>query len=135
MKKRFVYLLLPVITLILEILPYGAVCIFATSPTETIRETFSYFDLIPFGYANFTPLLTAIITCMIFVLLLVFCIKGNVRVAVTAKNMLYVAIVMSLGPLIFGIEYFSLVAGLITLSLVGELLLLQITIKRLSTNK
>lgn len=135
MKKRFVYLLLPVITLILEILPYGAVCIFSTSPTETIKETFSYFDLIPFGYANFAPLLTAIITCLIFVLLLIFCIKGNVRMAVIAKNILYVAFIMSLGPLIFGIEYFSLVAGLITLSLVGELLLLQFTIKRLSTNK
>lgn len=129
MKKRFVYLLLPIITLILEILPYGAVCIFSTSPTETIRETFSYFDLIPVGYANFAPLLTAIITCLIFVLLLIFYIKGNVRVAVKAKNILYVAIVMSLGPLIFGIEYFSLVAGLITLSLVAELLFLQLTIK------
>ena len=131
MKKRFLYLVLPVITLILEILPYGAVCIFATSPTETIRETFSYFDLIPFGYANFAPLLTAIITCLVFVLLLIFCIKGNIRMAVKAKNILYVAIVMSLGPLIFGIEYFSLVAGLITFSLIGELLLLQFTIKRI----
>ena len=135
MKKRFVYLLLPIITLILEILPYGAVCIFATSPTETIKETFSYFDLIPFGYANFAPLLTAIITCLIFVLLLKFCIKGNVRMAVKAKNILYAAIIMSLGPLLFGIEYYSLVAGLITLSLVGELLLLQFTIKKFSTNK
>ena len=134
MIKRVLYLLLPVITLVLEILPYGAVCIFATSPTEKIKETFSYFDLIPFGYANFAPLLTAIITCLIFVLLLIFCIKGNVRMAVKAKNMLYVAIVMSLGPLLFGIEYFSLIAGLITLSLVGELLLLQCTIKRFSTN-
>ena len=131
MKKRFVYLLLPIITLILEILPYGAVCIFATSPTETIRETFSYFDLIPFGYANFAPLFTAIITCLIFVLLLIFCIKGNVGMAIKAKNILYVAIVMSLGPLLFGIEYFSLVAGLITLSLIGELLLLQFTVKRI----
>ena len=135
MKKRLLYLVLPIITLILEILPYGAVCIFATSPTERIKETFSYFDLIPFGYANFAPLLTAIITCLIFVLLLIFCIKDNVGMAVKAKNILYVAIVMSIGPLIFGIEYFSLVAGLITLSLVEELLLLQFAIKRLSTNK
>lgn len=135
MKKRFVYLLLPIITLILEILPYGAVCIFATSQTETIRETFSYFDLIPFGYANFSPLFTAIITCLIFVLLLRFCIKGNVRIAVKAKNILYVAITMSLGSLLFGKEYFSLVAALITLSLVGELLLLQFTIKKFLTDK
>ena len=71
MKKRFLYLVLPIITLILEVLPYGAVCIFASSPTDRIRETFSYFDLTPFGYANFAPLFTAIITCLVFILLLV----------------------------------------------------------------
>ena len=129
MKKRFLYLLLPIITLVLESLPYGAVCIFATSPTERVKETFSYFNMTPFGYANFAPLITAILTCVIFLLLIIFCIKGNVRMAIKAKNMLYVAIVTSLGPLVFGIEYFSLVAGLITLSLVAELLLLQFTIK------
>ena len=31
MKKRFLYLLLPIVALILEILPYGAVCIFDRS--------------------------------------------------------------------------------------------------------
>lgn len=129
MKKRLLYLLLPIITLILEILPYGAVCIFASSPTEQVKKTFSYFDLTPFGYANFAPFFTAIITCLIFVMLLVFCIKGNVRTAIKAKNILYVAVVMSLGPLVFGIAYYSLIAVLITLSLVAELLLLQFTIK------
>lgn len=129
MKKRCLYLILPIVTLILEILPYGAVCVFASSPTERVKETFSYFDLTPFGYANFAPLITAIISCLIFVMLLVFCIKGNVRIAIKAKNILYVAVVMSLGPLVFGIAYFSLVAALITISLVGELLLLQFTVK------
>lgn len=45
MKQRFLYLLLPIITLILEILPYGAVCVFAPSPTEQVKKTFSYFDI------------------------------------------------------------------------------------------
>ena len=130
MKKRVLYLLLPIITLILEIMPYGAVCFFAPSPTERIKETFSYFDLTPFGYANFAPFFTAIATCVIFVLLLIFCIKGNIRTAVKAKNILYAAVAMSLGPLILGIAYFSLVAGLITLSLIAELLFLQFTIKK-----
>lgn len=129
MKKRFLYLLLPIITLILEILPYGAVCIFAPSPTEQVKKTFSYFDLTPFGYANFAPFFTAIMSCLIFALLLIFCIKGNVCTAIKAKNILYVAVVMSLGPMVFGIASFSLVAGLITLSLVAELLFLQFTIK------
>ena len=130
MKKRLLYLILPIITLILEILPYGAVCNFANPEGEPWRRTFSYFDLTPFGYANFTPLLTAIITCLIFVLLVIYCIKGNVRTAIRAKNILCVAVVMSLGPLVFGITYFSLVAGLITLSLIAELLLLQFSIKK-----
>jgi hypothetical protein len=36
---------------------------------------------------------------------------------------------MSLGPLVFGFAYFSLVAGLITLSLIAQLMLLQFTIR------
>ena len=130
MKKRFLYLVLPIITLILEVLPYGAVCIFAASPTDRIRDTFSYFDLTPFGYANFAPLFTAIITCLVFILLLVYCMKGNTRFAIKAKNILYVAVVMSLGPLVFGIAYFSVIGGLITASLLAELLFLQFTIKQ-----
>ena len=122
-------MLLPIITLILEILPYGAVCNFANPEGEPWRQTFSYFDLTPFGYANFAPFLTALITCLIFVLMLVFCIKGNVRTAVKAKNLLYAAVVMSLGRLVFGFAYFSLVAGLITLSLIAQLMLLQFTIR------
>ena len=130
MKKRFLYLVLPIFTLILEVLPYGAVCIFASSPTDRIRETFSYFDLTPFGYANFAPLFTAIITCLVFILLLVYCVKGNVRFAIKAKNILYVAAVMSLGPLVFGLSYFSVVGALITTCLIAELLLLQLRISK-----
>ena len=131
MKKRFLYLVLPIITLILEVLPYGAVCIFASSPTDRIRETFSYFDLTPFGYANFAPFLTALITCLIFILLLIYWLKGNAVFAIKAKNILYVAAVMSLGPLVFGLSYFSVVGALITVCLIAELLLLQFRIKQI----
>ncbi|MBC5582264.1 hypothetical protein H8S23_12170 [Anaerofilum sp. BX8] len=48
--------------LVLEATPWGAVLIFAPGPGETVRETFSYFSLTPFGYANFFPLLTAVLT-------------------------------------------------------------------------
>ena len=76
MKKRLFHLLLPVWILILELLPYGAVCIYAT-PGATCRSTYSYFDLIPFGYANFAPLITAVLTCVILVLLLVYAVTGK----------------------------------------------------------
>lgn len=129
MKKRSKYLMLPVVALILEILPYGAVCNFALPATDgsigRFRELYSYFDLTPFGYANFAPLFTAIITCILLLLLTVYVITGKQRLAVTAKNILYVSIVFSLGPLVLGISFFSVVGALITASLIGELLLLQ----------
>ena len=71
MKKRFLYLLIPIFTLILEILPYGAVLVFAKPYDEAQRETYSYFSLIPYGYANYTTLNTAIITCIMLMLLII----------------------------------------------------------------
>ena len=130
MKKRFLYLLLPIITLILEILPYGAVCVFASSPTDVVINTYSYFSMVPFGYANFSPLLTAFLTCTVLVLLTVYFIKGN-RVILSVTNyFLIFAAVISLGSLIYGIEFYSLVASLITFSLIAEFVILQISIKK-----
>ena len=129
MKKRLLYLILPIVTLILEILPYGAVCVFAPSPTERVKETFSYFDLTPFGYANFAPLFTGIITCIILLLLGIYCITGKTRLAIMARNILYVCAVFSLGPLVLGFHFLSVVGVLITLCLIGEILLLRHLLK------
>ena len=129
MKKRLQYLILPIVTLVLEILPYGAVCNFANPEGEPWRKTFSYFDLTPFGYANFAPFITAIITCIVLLLVVIYCITGNQAWAIKAKNILYVCAVFSLGPLVFGIRFFSVVGALITLSLVAQLLLIRFTIK------
>ena len=53
-------------TLLLESLPLGAVLSFSQGPNATglHQETYSYFSLIPFGYANFTPLITGILTIL-----------------------------------------------------------------------
>lgn len=129
MKKRLLVLILPLITLILEILPYGAVCNFALPATDGsighFRELYSYFDLVPFGYANFAPLITAITTCIVLLLLILYCITNKQRLAITAKNILYVCTVFSLGPLVLGIRFFSVVGALITVTLIAELILLH----------
>ena len=134
MKRRFLYLILPIITLILEILPYGAVLNFARPATDGsighFRELYSYFDLTPFGYANFAPFITAIISCLVFLLVAIYCVKGNIRVAAKARNILYVAAAMSLGPLVLGAKYFSAIGLLITLTLIGELLLLHRAVRQ-----
>ena len=124
-RKRLLYLILPVITLILELLPYGAVCNFANPEGEPWRETYSYFDLTPFGYANFTPFLTAVVTCLVLALLLLYWMKGSQKVGLLARNILAFGAVVSMGPLAFGLRFFSPVGALITVTLVVELFLLH----------
>lgn len=81
MKRTCFILIFPIIAIILEILPCGAVLVFAPSPTDRVRETFSYFSLTPVGYANFAPFITALLTCVILLLALVS-IKLEMRKAV-----------------------------------------------------
>ncbi len=129
MKKRLIYLMLPIITLILEILPYGAVCNFANPEGEPWRKTFSYFDLTPFGYANFAPFLTALITCAIIVCLLIYLLTDSLRTIMVTKILLCIGTVFSLCPLLYGVDYFSLVGALITITLIFELILTVATVK------
>lgn len=130
MKKRFLYLILPIVTLILEIVPYGAICRFANPEGEPWRKAFSYFDLTPFGYANFAPFLTALATCVVLVLLLAYLFADKPRTASLATAFVCIASVLSLCPLLFGVAYFSVVGALISVSLFAELLLLLVTAKR-----
>ena len=133
MKKRGLqYRMLPVITVIVELRPYGAVCNFGNPEGEPWRETFSYFDLTPFGYANFAPFLTAIMKKkigeairLVLALLVIYALSGKRGWALAARNILAMGVVVSLGPLVFGISYFSLVGGLITAALTMEIFMLH----------
>ena len=134
MKKKLLLLVLPVITLILEIIPYGAVCNFARPATDGsighFRELYSYFDMTPFGYANFSPLITAILSCFVLLLVVIYCITSKKRVLSLVKNTIPICIVISLCPLLYGIRFFSLVGALISAALLGECLRLRLPIKR-----
>ena len=104
---------------VLELLPIGAVLVFAPSPEERLRVTVSYFDLVAFGYANFAPLLTGILT--------VFCLAGSIPAVFLFgrsrrwRNALFVctliAAVLSVAPLLFGTEYMTSGSWGVTLSL------------------
>lgn len=128
MKKRLLYLILPIVTLILEIIPYSAVCNFARPANDGsighFRELYSYLDLIPFGYANFAPMITGILSCFVLLLIVIYCITGRKRVLSLVKNTLSICVLVSLCPLLFGLRFFSIVGTLITISLLGELLLI-----------
>lgn len=107
--------------LVLELLPWGAVLIFAPGPTERIRATFSYFSLTPFGYANFFPLLTAVLTVPL--LLLSALLRLSAKPGKRLPNIVFIGTVLTalislLSVLLFGIEYLTAVGAMISLLLV-----------------
>ena len=95
--------------IILEVLPYGAVLKFAPGPNTTKLAYFSYFSLVPFGYANFAPFITAALTVMLTIWTLVMFFVD--RKAKGARNALFIAItvtaVISVCPIMFGIDYIT----------------------------
>ena len=125
--KKIRLRILPIITIILQILPCGAVLVFAPSPTERVRETFSYFNLTPFGYANFAPFITALLTCIILLLALISIKLEKMRKAVFWLSL--ATAIISLLPLVFGIDYYSVVGGIITITLAIESVLAKISAK------
>ena len=87
-------------------------------------QTFSYFSLTPFGYANFAPLITATLTVAIFLLSLFSLKKKGVLKALFVLSI--ITVVISLLPLMYGLNYYTLVGAFITVTLVIESILAKI---------
>lgn len=116
MKKKIIMLCTALIALVLEILPYGAVCNFANPEGEPWRRTYSYFDLTPFGYANFAPFIVALLTCALIILIVVSLVsKKQMKAPILAVSA--IATVLSLAPLLYGIKFFSVVGAFISVAL------------------
>ena len=116
MRRKIGLTVALLVALVLEILPYGAVCVFANPEGKDWRRTYSYFDLTPFGYANFAPFVVALLTCVL--LLLVGILWGTKRDVMGAVRVLSTgATVLSLAPLLFGIRFFSPIGACITVAL------------------
>ena len=116
-KSNMIAVFLLLIVLVLEILPFGAGCNFAPVQGETMRQTFSYFSLVPFGYANFAPLITAILTCALLLLSGISLWKDAVGLQKTRCILSGIAALISFAPLLFGISYYSLLGLCISLLL------------------
>ena len=58
--KRIALWVLPLTALIFELLPSGVVLRFANPDGDPWVRTYCHFDLTPFGYANFGPLIAAV---------------------------------------------------------------------------
>ena len=123
MKKRVKLVAFPLLAVVLELLPYGAVLRFGRpledGPVEIGRSAYSYFDPGPFAYGNFGPLLTAWATVLLLLVSCMYWFNGKGRWGIAALSAL--AVLFSLMPLVMiGLGSFSLVGGLITLVLAAQ---------------
>ena len=125
MKKKLITLALLLSALILEILPYGAVCNFANPDGEPWRKTYSYFSMIPYGYGDFGPLITAILTCVLLVIIVLsILLKKDWSKSISIISA--IATLTSLAPLMFGFSNFSLVGAMISACILATFVISRI---------
>jgi hypothetical protein len=129
-KLRVLIPICPAAAVLLETLPWGAVLNFGQPDSEPFRETFSYFSLTPFGYANFWPLITAVLSCALLILSVIAAIRPSTRLLRASGNVSAVAALVSVGSwVMFGFDYFTLIGGGITLALVLHTVLTALCVK------
>ncbi len=108
--KKYLPAVLSVATVVFEMLPFGAVLNFAQPPEEAVRSLtyhYSYFDLEPFGFANFGPFLTALLTSVILILTVLGLFLSNRNFAVIRTALSIIAFIASLMPLLLGTDYYT----------------------------
>lgn len=120
-KQSIILVAILIAILVLEVLPYGAVLHFANPEGEPFRETFSYFDLTPYGYANFGPFITALQTCSLLVMSVVDLFLNNRRLKNALRIVAFVALVASLGPLL--VNCYSIIGGAISILMLAVLII------------
>ena len=94
---------------------------------DRITETRSYFDLLPFGYGSFGPLIAAALTCVLLVLTVINVFAAKQGLAATAAGLAIAAGLLSSSIVMFGIEWLSVINVAVSLLLFGEAAMLLIT--------
>ena len=103
-KRSFFLLAISILTLILEIIHYGAVLEFAhMSPDLTLsyyEQHFSYFNPMVYGHGHFGPLITAVLTCMLAVITVIAVFFENRAVRITLRAVSVLTLLFSLTPML-----------------------------------
>ncbi len=119
MKKiRVIKLAILIITLTLEIFGKGAVLVFGNPEGADWYKTYSYFSMIPFGYANFGPFIAAILTCVLLLLSIIALFKNSKKICKAIFIISCIAVLISLSQLLYGLRYFNTVSLAISILLI-----------------
>lgn len=125
--KNIIPMVFALAAIVLEILPFGAKLTFALDEGKTQEKLFSYFSLTPYGYANFLPFITAVLTCVLFILALIILFKDYAGVKKAFK--IIVIINFALASASFAFMNFTVTAALISLMIAFSWLSAQLVYK------
>ncbi len=121
MKKTKIYHIVSVaLAVIAMMLPWGAVCRFLTESSGGLQhesfKTYSYFDLFAFQNANFAPLLCAVVSVVLLLVLgYTFFAKETKTIQMVMVVLSCAAFALSLLPLIlYGVKFFNMTALMIS---------------------
>ena len=117
--KRLLLSVLSLAALILEMLPNGVVLRFANPEGDPWVRTYSHFDLTPFGYANFGPLITAVLTCVLLLLVVIYFFKPRKGLNTAIMNVSGFAAVAAFAPVMFSVEYLTVIGMVVGTLLVA----------------
>ena len=115
--KKLLFLIITLAALVLEMLPNGVVLRFANPEGDPWLRTYSHFDLTPFGYANFGPLITAVLTCVLLLLVVIYLFKPRKGLNTAIMNVSGFAAVAAFAPVMFGVEYLTVIGIVVGLLL------------------
>ena len=105
--------------IILEILPNGVVLWWARPDGDPRPSYYSYFNPLPYGMANFSPLITAGLTVIITILTIIAIILGSKHTKF--RNALFICLIVtttiSMCPVLYGFKYVTLIGVFITIAL------------------
>lgn len=117
-KRKLLSLIILVIILVLELLPYGAVMSYTLPNVGMMTKTCSCFNLALFRKGNVFPLITAILTCIMMVLSLIYFVKPIASLGLIMKAILLVSILTSIAPIRYLL--YSVGSGAISALLIAE---------------
>jgi len=65
------------ISIVLMATPFGIAMTFAAGPSERVTKCYSYFNMMPLGYGNWLPIITAVLSMAVLMLLLISLKRGK----------------------------------------------------------
>jgi len=129
MKKKITLICTSAAAIILEILPFGAVCVFSGGAKD-VYKTYSYFSFTPFRNGIYGPIVTAVASCLVLGMSVFYYYKTKKNIETAIAFISLISFLASVTPLFYGIEHFTVIGGFVSAILLANFITAMMKLKR-----